>query len=110
MLAPEEMHMREKACGKDAKPQVPKALCYLQRASARRKPFVQLAEPTEHAGHDRAAPAAPPIVVHPLGESLGFAQTLQRAPEFTELDYHLSQLDADIETQLQRRRVLRQCR
>src|SRR5687768_13076791 len=97
MLAPEEMHLCEKARGKDAKPQVPEAPGDLQRASAGRKPVVQLAEPAVHAGHDRADPAAPAIVIHPLGEGLGFAQTLQRPPEFAELDYHLSQLDADIE-------------
>src|SRR5882757_1251105 len=102
MLTPEEMHLREKACGKDAKPQVPEAPGDLQRASAGRQPVVQLAEPTVHASHDGADPAAPAVVVHPLGEGLGFAQTLQRPPDFAELDQQLSQLEADIEALLQR--------
>src|SRR4029078_9668815 len=86
MLAPEEMHLREKACGKDAEPQVPEAPGELQRASAGRKPVVQLANSAVHARHDGADPAAPAVVVHPLGEGLGFAQTLARTPDFTELD------------------------
>ena len=58
--------------------------------------------------HESADPASPAVVVQPLGEGLGLAQALQRPPDFTELDQHLPQLEADLEGLFQRGLALRQ--
>jgi hypothetical protein len=58
--------------------------------------------------HERADSAASAVVVQPLGESLGLAQALQGLPDFRELGQHRSQLEADVEGQLQCRLALRQ--
>ena len=58
--------------------------------------------------HESADPAAPAIVVQPLGESLGLAQTLQHLPASAELAQHRTQLETELEALLQRGPALRQ--
>src|SRR5262249_14162116 len=58
--------------------------------------------------HENADPAAPAIVVQPLGKRLGLAQMLEHLPAFTELAQHWSQFEANFEGLLQRGLALRQ--
>ena len=108
IVAPEVMRLREIARGEDAKSQVPEAPGDLQRAGAGRERLVQLAELGVDVRHEGADPAAPAVVVQPLGEGLGLAQALQHPPAFAELDQRRTQLETDIEALLQRGLALRQ--
>src|SRR5205823_6614564 len=65
------------------------------------KRFVELSEVCLDVRHERADTRAPTVVVQPLGETLGFAQALQRPPGLTELVQHRPQLHANLEGLLQ---------
>jgi len=101
--------VRETARGEDAKFQVPEALGDLQRAGPTRKRLIQLPELRVDVAHESADPAAPEIVVQPLGESLGLAQKFQHLPASAELAQHRTQLETELEALFQRRPALREC-
>src|SRR6266404_1725070 len=88
VFAPVVVRMFETARGLDAESQVPETPGNLQRAGARHERLVQLAEQRVGACQDSADPPSPAVVVQPLGEALGLAQTLQPPPNFTEHAQH----------------------
>ena len=108
ILTPEVMRLHEIARGEDAKSQVPEAPGDLQRAGAGHERLVELTEQRVGDRHERIDPAAPAVVVQPLGKGLGLAQALQHPPAFAELNQHRTQLEAEIEALLQRGSGLRQ--
>src|SRR5215472_17599337 len=110
MLAAAVVRLLEGATGGNAKSYVSEAPGDLQRASASHERLVQLAEQCVEGRHGGAGPAAPAVVVQPLGEGVCLQQALERRRDFAELDQGRPQLDADVEGLLQRGRALRQRR
>src|SRR5215467_6512367 len=95
------VRLHEVACGEDAESKVPEAAGDRQRTRPGRDRLVRLAEVYVDGRHEGAGPAAPTVIVQPLGEGVGLQQALERLRDFTELVQRLPQLEADIETRLQ---------
>src|SRR5262245_31969644 len=95
------VRLHEEACGEDAESKVPEAPGDRQRTRPGRERLVRLAELYVDGRHEGAGPAAPAVVVQPLGEGLGLHQSLERPRDFTELAQRLPQLEADVEARLQ---------
>src|SRR5215813_1848313 len=110
MLAPAVLRLLERATGENAKSYVSEAPGDLQRASASLERLVQSAEQCVEGRHGGAGPAAPALVVQPLGEGVGLQQALERPRDFAELHQRRPQLEADVEGLFQRGRALRQRR
>ena len=83
------MRLLEKARTEDAEFQVAQHPCNLQRASPGGQRLVQLAEPRVDGRRERTHSPAATVVVQPLGDDLGFAQTRQHPPGFAEQVQHL---------------------
>src|SRR5262245_15639019 len=101
MLAPAVLRLLERATGGNAKSYVSEAPGDLQRASASLERLVQSAEQCVEGRHGGAGPAAPALVVQPLGEGVGLQQALERPRDFAELHQGLPQLETDLEAHLQ---------
>jgi hypothetical protein len=97
VLAPDVMHMLEEGHGEDAEPQVLEPPRDVQRLGAGHERPVQLSEQRMIVRHECPNTSAAMIVVQPLGQSFGLAQELQRHHEFTKLNQHLPQFQADLE-------------
>ena len=108
VLAPDRVHLDEKARAEDAKLEVLEAPGDLQSAGACYQRFVHLAEEGVDVRHERADAASPVVVVQPLGERLRLAQAVQQAPALAEQVQHRPQLEADLEGLLQRGSALGQ--
>src|SRR5262249_55657379 len=108
ILTPEVIHLHEIARGEDTKSQVPEAPRDLQRAGAGHERLVELTEQRVGHRHERINPAAPTVVVQPLGNGFGLAQALQHPLAFAELAQHQTQLETELEALLQRGLALRQ--
>src|SRR5262249_57018311 len=81
--------------------QVPEVTGDRQRARASHERLARLAKPYVDGRHESAGPAAPAVVVQPLGEGLSLQETLEHPCDVTELVQRLPQLEADVETHLQ---------